>query len=97
MCDLSLGEIVRVPFAAVFVLAGVAGCQRPDDDTARVGQTADTVITSHQMQDTTIVVRDTTVSVDTIRREGDRPVRSDTVRGPGAAGGAATGADTAPR
>jgi hypothetical protein len=70
---------VRVPALATLILLGVGACESRDD-TARVGQTADTVVTSHQMQDTTIVVRDTTVEVDTVKKEGDRPVTSDTVK-----------------
>jgi hypothetical protein len=62
-------------------LCTVAACeQRQGDETGRAVDAADTVITSEQNLDTTIVTQDTTVEVDTVRREGDRPVSRDTLQ-----------------
>ena len=40
---------------------------------------ADTVVTSEQNVDTAIVTQDTTVDVDTTKKEGDEPVSRDTL------------------
>ncbi len=67
-------------FTGLALLIGLAACNTRGDqqDTGRVS--ADTSITTRQMQDTTIVTRDTSVRVDTVRREGDRAVSRDTVK-----------------
>jgi hypothetical protein len=70
-------------FTGLALLIGLAACNtRGDRETGRVGEGADTTVTTRQMQDTTIVTADTTmkVDVDTTRREGDRPVGRDTVK-----------------
>ena len=71
-------------FAALALLGlfTVAACeqQRAGDETGRAVDAADTVITSEQNLDTTIITRDTSVEVDTMRMEGDQPVSRDTVQ-----------------
>jgi hypothetical protein len=65
------------------LLIGLAACNTQGDrETGRVGAGADTTVTTRQTQDTTIVRADTTmdVDVDTVRREGDRTMRRDTVK-----------------
>jgi hypothetical protein len=57
----------------------LAACN-PGEDTARVGEGADTLVTTRQEMDTAIVTQDTTVSVDTVEKEGDRAVGKDTVK-----------------
>lgn len=72
-------------FAALAILGifTVAACeQRQGDETGRAVDAADTVITSEQNVDTTIITQDTTVEVDTIRQEGDQPVSRDTIQDP---------------
>ena len=70
---------MRLALAAALVLVTLAGCKR-GEETGRVGGVTDTVVTSRQTQDTTIVTRDTTVKVDTTVKHGDRAVRTDTVK-----------------
>ena len=61
------------------LLIGLAACNtRGDRETGRVG--ADTTLTTRQTQDTTIVTSDTTVNVDTTKKEGDKAVTKDTVK-----------------
>jgi hypothetical protein len=72
-------------FAALATLGllTIAACeQRQGDETGRAVDAADTVVTSEQNVDTTIITRDTTVDVDTVRQEGDRPVSRDTLQQP---------------
>jgi hypothetical protein len=72
---------MRFAALAILGLATVAACdQRQGDETGRAVDAADTVITSEQNVDTAIVTQDTTVEVDTVRREGDRPVSRDTLQ-----------------
>ena len=71
---------MRFAALAVLGLCTIVACeQRPGDETGRAVDAADTVITSEQDVDTTIVTHDTTVDVDTIRQEGDEPVARDTL------------------
>jgi hypothetical protein len=64
-------------------LVAVAACeQRQGDETGRAVDAADTIVTSEQNVDTTIVTQDTTVEVDTVRQEGDQPVSRDTLKQP---------------
>ena len=60
----------------------LAACDRgADRDTgAAYRQASDTTVTKREMRDTTIVRHDTTISADTVRKHGTRPVRTDTVR-----------------
>ena len=65
------------------VIGVLAGCERRGNESGRTVDAADTMITTQQRQDTTIITRDTQVEVDTIRREGEtRPNgrESDTIR-----------------
>ena len=72
---------MKLAALAILGLVTVAACdQRQGDETGRAVDAADTVITSEQTMDTTVITRDTTVEVDTIRQEGDEPVSRDTVR-----------------
>jgi hypothetical protein len=67
---------------AVLSLLTVAACEsRPgSDETGRAGEGADTVVTSDQTLDTTIVTQDTSVDVDTVSKEGDETVDRDTLQ-----------------
>lgn len=57
----------------------IGGCS-PREETGRAVDAADTVVTTRQEMDTAIITTDTTVDVDTTRREGDRAVGRDTVQ-----------------
>ena len=59
-------------------LAALAACSDRGQDTARVGEDADTSITTRQTQDTTIVTSDTPIDTDTTVKEGD--VKRDTAK-----------------
>jgi hypothetical protein len=60
------------------LLIGLAACgPRGDRET---GTAADTSLTTRQTQDTTIVRSDTTVNVDTAKKEGDKAVTKDSVK-----------------
>jgi len=75
---------MKLAALAILGLVTVAACdQRQGDETGRAVDAADTVITSEQNLDTTIITRDTTVEVDTIKHEGDEPVSRDTLQQPG--------------
>jgi hypothetical protein len=73
---------MRVVIAVLSLLVLAACDKRADDREAgrRPGEGADTMVTTEQTVDTTIVSQDTTVDVDTTHKEGDRPVRRDTVQ-----------------
>ena len=61
------------------LLIGLAACgPRGDRETGRVG--ADTSLMTRQTQDTAIVTSDTTVNVDTDKKEGDKAVTKDSVK-----------------
>ena len=64
---------------AALVLVALTGCQ-PREETGRAAEGTDTVVTTRQEMDTAIITTDTTVDVDTTRREGDRPVSRDSVQ-----------------
>lgn len=70
---------MKTLITAVFGLALLAGCEAREE-TGRAGEAADTVVTTSQEMDTSIVTTDTTVEVDTTRHEGDHPVSEDTVK-----------------
>ena len=73
---------MKLAALAIVGLATVAACEtRQGEESARAVDAADTIITSEQNVDTTIVTQDTTVEVDTIRRDGDDPTRRDTLQG----------------
>jgi len=74
---------MKTVLTALALVAGIAACDtRGGEDTARVGEGADTMVTPRTTQDTTIVESDTTVRVetDTTVREGDVRRRGDTIR-----------------
>jgi predicted small secreted protein len=65
---------MKTVLTALALVAGLAACNtRGGEDTARVGEGADTMVTPRTTQDTTIVSSDTTVRVetDTTVKEGD--------------------------
>lgn len=64
---------------AVLGAMGLGACT-PREESGRAAESADTVVTTRQEMDTAIITTDTTVDVDTTRREGDRPVGQDTVQ-----------------
>lgn len=71
---------MKLAALAILGVFAVAACeQRPGDETGRAVDAADTVITSEQNLDTTIITQDTTVEVDTVKQEGDEPVSRDTL------------------
>ena len=71
---------MRVANFAVLSLLTLAACDSKERETGRAGEGADTMVTTEQTVDTTIITQDTSVDVDTTHREGDRPVRRDTVQ-----------------
>ena len=74
---------MKVLNLAVLSLLALAACENNADDREtgrRAGEGADTMITTEQTLDTTIVTQDTTVDVDTVHKEGDETVRRDTIQ-----------------
>jgi hypothetical protein len=72
---------MRFEALAILGLLTVAACgQKQGEETGRAVDAADTVVTSEQNVDTTIVTQDTSVDVDTVRHEGDQPVSEDTLK-----------------
>lgn len=69
---------MRIPFAVAVGMMSLAGCNR-GQETGRSGAT-DTMVTSRQTQDTTLISHDTTVKVDTTVKRGDKATRMDTVK-----------------
>ena len=69
---------MRIVLAAGVVAAALLGC-KSNDETGRVGGAVDTVVTSRETQDTTVITQDTTVKVDTNVERGDRATQVDTV------------------
>ncbi|HEY7611895.1 MAG TPA: hypothetical protein VH764_02785 [Gemmatimonadales bacterium] len=81
---------------ALLGLCSLAACnQRPGDETGRAAEGADTVVTTEQNVDTAIVTTDTTVDVDTTKKEGDQPVSRDTVSNTGSMSNDTLPSDTA--
>jgi hypothetical protein len=72
--------------AALVLVMAAAACDDDgrDRDEGAIdrdpGISADTTVVERTMQDTVIITRDTTVTVDTTVRRGDSPVESDTTR-----------------
>lgn len=62
----------------------LTACDRAADREtgAAYRQSSDTTVTKREMRDTMIVRHDTTISADTVRKHGTRPVKTDTVRKP---------------
>jgi hypothetical protein len=74
---------MRVVNLAVLSLLALAACENRADDreTGRMaGDGSDTMVTTEQTLDTTIVTQDTSVDVDTAHKEGDETVDRDTVQ-----------------
>jgi hypothetical protein len=74
---------MRVVNLAILSLLALAACENRADDREtgrRAGEGADTMVTTEQTVDTAIVTQDTSVDVDTTHKEGDEPVRRDTVQ-----------------
>ena len=73
---------MRVLVAASMFLLFVGACAKREGRTLDTGarQSADTMVTKRTMQDTAIVQHDTTVSTDTVRKRGMKPVKTDTVQ-----------------
>jgi hypothetical protein len=72
-------------FVAVCAMVVVlAACDKPADRDTAAGYRAssDTTVTKREMHDTTIVRHDTTISADTVRKHGTKPVKTDTIRKP---------------
>jgi hypothetical protein len=63
---------MKTVLTALALVAGIAACgDRGGQDSARVGESADTMVTPRTTQDTTIVTSDTTVRTDTTVRRGE--------------------------
>ena len=63
---------MKTVLTALALVAGIAACNKGGGtDSARVGESADTMVTPRTTQDTTIVTSDTTVRADTTVKEGD--------------------------
>jgi hypothetical protein len=76
--------------------ASLVACNnKAGDESGRVGGAVDTTITSRTTQDTTVVTRDTTVSVDTTTMKGDKATSVDTTRRTRSSTDTGMGADTA--
>ena len=73
---------MRVVNLAVLSLLALTACgdRAGDRETGRAGEGADTMVTTEQTVDTTIVTKDTSVDVDTTHKEGDKPVDRDTIQ-----------------
>ena len=73
---------MRLPLTALLLTMGLVGCNR----TAETGRAraTDTLVTTKETQDTTLVTHDTTVKVDTTTKRGERTLRADTVKKSGA-------------
>ena len=69
---------MKTVLTALALVAGLAACSDRGTDSARVGENADTSVTTRTTQDTTIVTSDTTVDSDTTVKEGD--VKRDTAK-----------------
>jgi hypothetical protein len=68
---------MKTVLTAMALLTLVA-CGKRGQETGRAGESADTTVTNRMTQDTTIVTRDTTVNVDTTRKEGE--IKRDTAK-----------------
>jgi hypothetical protein len=78
--------MMRAVAAACLVVLTFSACEKrghmnnaaTDETGSRTS--ADTVVTKREMQDTAVISHDTTVSTDTTKMKGDRPVDTDTVQ-----------------
>jgi hypothetical protein len=76
---------MRIVNLAILSLLAAAACQgrSESDETGRAAgaaEGADTTVTTDQTLDTTIVTKDTSVDVDTTKKEGDETVGRDTLQ-----------------
>ena len=73
---------MRAWMAGLVLLVGVGACKDRDRDAADTGtrSAADTIVTEREVQDTTIIRHDTTVTTDTVRKAGGTVGDVDTVR-----------------
>jgi hypothetical protein len=76
---------MRILNLAVLSFLAIAACEsRPgSDETGRAtgeAEAADTTVTTDQTLDTTIVTEDTSVDVDTTKKQGDETVGRDTLQ-----------------
>jgi hypothetical protein len=63
---------MKTALAALALFIGLSACDtRRGQETGRVGESADTNVTTRTTQDTTIVTSDTTVQTDTTVRQGE--------------------------
>jgi len=62
---------MKTVLTALALVAGIGACNKGGTDSARVGESSDTMVTPRTTQDTTIVTSDTTVRADTTVKEGD--------------------------
>ena len=69
---------MRFVLVGALVMVSLVGCGR--GNTERVGQARDTVITSRQTRDTTIIRSDTSVRVDTTVKRGQGAAPEDTTK-----------------
>jgi len=75
---------MRAWMAGLVLVVGVGACEDRDRDRdasdTGTRSAADTVVTEREVQDTTIIRHDTTVSTDTVRKAGGTVGEVDTVR-----------------
>ncbi len=72
--------MMRAAAAACLAVLTFSACDKRHDDAETGARTsADTVVTKREMQDTAVITHDTTISTDTTRKAGTRPVDTDTV------------------
>jgi hypothetical protein len=81
-----------IRIAAALALLALAGCDR-GRETGHAGAT-DTMVTTRETQDTTLISHDTTVSVDTTVKHGDEATGIDTTKKTGEAARAPALQDT---
>jgi hypothetical protein len=78
---------MRLPVAVALGVLALAGCNKNrNGETGQAGGSAtDTMVTTRQTQDTTLISHDTNVSVDTTVKHGDKTTGVDTTKktGPG--------------
>lgn len=78
---------MRLPLAVALGVLTLAGCNknRQNGETGQLGGKAtDTMVTTKQTQDTTLISHDTNVKVDTTVKHGNKATRVDTTKKTGA-------------
>ena len=72
--------MLRAAVLSLALLTAVAcNPRRGTNDETGNRSSADTVVTKREMQDTAVIRHDTTISTDTTRMRGQKPVDTDTV------------------